>query len=490
MSSRIVTRIIHMDLNVGYMPYFETDEHGNLYVDRKLRSLKYTKDRWLIQFPLICCGERLKECLEFNLYLIDRRLGNFSLDKNKYSETEEYVWSQGHLGARKGKELSDESIEPMAKDLRIYLNWMIENNISYEYAVAIPEDYDPNTIDKAEALLPIWRFKQYIEECVNAQKWMFNRGNRILTNVRTFYLWLYRRASINHLPFSYSYKKISVKTPDNAEAIFSMPGVNNTRQNKRAIGSYISNLKLPNSAKQKEESPNEGLMPYSAPELKLMMSTNLYAHRTYGLFIKCGLLAGLRANEVVAINYAEIIDPSLKRVAFSLSLKRKFAKEVNLRIHPKLMEALWDYTQTEEWGERRIKHETKYGMKNPDHPLPLFINSSGERMKKESVSNTIPKIRVELKERALPRLDRDFHDLRATFATYWAIALLKKGYDVGDVKIKLMLLMSHETFETTQRYIDFAIEGRIGKHGAMNEWVVDIYNEVMKRVEEFDDSTA
>ncbi len=45
-------------------------------------------------------------------------------------------------------------------------------------------------------------------------------------------------------------------------------------------------------------------------------------------------------------------------------------------------------------------------------------------------------------------------------------------------------MLSHENFETTQLYLDFAIEGRVGKHGAMDEWVVDIYQEVMNRLEE------
>jgi hypothetical protein len=62
--------------------------------------------------------------------------------------------------------------------------------------------------------------------------------------------------------------------------------------------------------------------------------------------------------------------------------------------------------------------------------------------------------------------------------------MLKKGYSPNDIKAKLMLMLSHEDFYTTQLYLDFAIEGTVGKHGAMDEWVVDIYQEVMNRVEE------
>lgn len=480
------TRIIKTTLNLGKIPYFVKDNENQIIQDNcselNLRTLQYHTDKIVDDFPLISCSIRIKECLEFNLFLIDRKTGAFSMKKKRFTENEEYVWSRGHLGAKKGEGLATESLIPIAKDLRKYLNWMVDQDVSYEEIMAVPDNYDPNSIMEAETLLPVWRFQQYLTSLVKNKQLAFQLGNRILGNIRAFYLWSYRRSEVNALPFSYKLSAIKVKRQDDAESIFSMPG--RKPEHNRALKAYISNLAIPKNAIQKEDNPHKGLLAYNSAELKLLMDTKLYAHRTYGLFIKCALLAGLRSFEVVQINRDEVVDPSGDRVSFSLSLLRKFSKSVNLRISPKLMQMLWDYTQDNKYISRQLKHEIKYGKDNLDHPLPLFINRNGERMSDNSVRNSIQKARLEIKESGLPSLDRDYHDLRATFATYWAIALLKKGYSPNDIKAKLILLMSHETFETTQRYIDFAVEGRVGKHGAMDAWVVDLYQEVMSRVKQ------
>ncbi|MDP5131791.1 MAG: site-specific integrase [Paraglaciecola sp.] len=486
MSSTIVSRIIKTKVNVGNVPFFTQNDKNYNFGEKSgysnLRTLKYHTDIEIPDFPLISCTERMKECLEFNLFLIERKTGAFSLKKNKNTASEEYVWSRGYLGSKKSNGLKTKSLLPIAKDLRKYLDWMIEEDVSYEEIMAVPNSYDPNSAMQAEALLPVWRFQQHLISLVKQKKISFNVGNRILSNIRAFYLWSFSRGEVNALPFSHSLKAIKIKRQDNVETLFSMPGIK--PEHNRALKVYISNLSIPKSAIQKKDSPNHGLLAYSGIELKLLMNTKLYAHRTYGLFIKCALLAGLRAFEVVQINRDDVIDPSTNRVSFSLPLLRKFNKSVNLRISPKLMNMLWDYTQDPVYITRQHKFENKYGKDNVNFPTPLFINRNGDRISEDSVKNSIQKVRLELKQNGFPRLERTFHDLRATFATYWAIALIKKGYSPNDIKPKLMLLLSHETFETTQRYIDFAIEGRIGKHSAMDAWVVDMYGEVMNSAEQ------
>ncbi|WP_289028148.1 site-specific integrase [uncultured Paraglaciecola sp.] len=486
MTNSIVTQIIKSEVNLGKLPYFANNTDGQI-LERKcdefdLRDLRYHSNDVVKDFPLIFCSERIKECLEFNLFLIDRKTGAFALKRNRHSETEQYVWSRGYLGAKKGQELDVKSITPIAKDLRRFLDWIVDNDVGYEEVLAVPNNYDPNSVTEAEGLLPVWRFQQFLTNQVKKKQLSYSVATRVLRNIRAFYLWNFRRGEVNALPFTHKLKAIKIKRKDDAESIFSMPGIK--PEHHRAQREYISNLTIPKSAIQKRDKPNKGLLAYSGPELKLLMTTDIYAHRTYGLFIKCALFAGLRAFEIVQINKGELIDPTTNRVSFSLSLLRKFSKATNLRISPKLMQMLWVYSQDPIYLERQRKHEEKYGINNPDYLLPLFLNRNGERMSDDSVKNTIQKVRAELKARGLPRLDRDFHDLRATFATYWAIALIKKGYSPNDIKAKLILLMSHETFDTTQRYIDFAIEGRVGTHGAMQAWVVDIYQEVMNRVEQ------
>ena len=484
------TKIIETTINLGKLPYFEVDSEESYvkeqYGEHKLRVLAYHTNDLVEKFPLISHPERIKECMEFNLYLIERYNGNFSLNKNKHSTSEEYVWSPGKLGAKRGKGILLQSLDSISKDLQRYLDWMIENNTSYEEIMAVPRNYDPNTVDEAQALLPVWQFREHIRRLVRNQELGFKTGNRVLNALKVYYLWSFRRAEVDALPFTIKYKAISVKRNDNANAIFALPGTN--YEHKNSVKKYISNLGLPAEDKPKDKKPGKTLRPYSGEELKLLMETEIYRHPTYGLFIRCGLIAGLRTFEVVQINHNEIFDPSKNRVSFSLTLIRKFSKKTNLRISPSLMQMLWNYSQSTTYKARQLKHEKKYGKDNPKHPLPLFINSSGERMKECSVQNTIGKVRAELKVLGKPNLERDFHDLRATFATYWAIAMLKKGYSPNEVKNKLILLLSHESFETTQLYLDFAIEGNVGKHGAMDAWVVDIYQEVVERVEAVGDT--
>lgn len=480
------SKIIKTDINLGKLPYFEIDEQGN-YIEEQHgnhhpRVLKYHSDQVVSSFPFLSHPLRIKETMQFNLYLIERYNGNFSLSKNKHSANDNYVWSRGHLGANKGKGIKLSSISSIAKDLKMYLDWMIDNKISYEEIMAVPLNYDPNTVDEAETLLPVWRFREHIKKLIKFKKLSFSVGDRTINSIKAFYLWSFRRAEVNALPFSIKLKAISKPRKDNTNAIFSMPGTK--PEHKRAVQNYISNLKLSNNDKPKDDKPRQGLQAYTGEELKLLMTTKTYSHRTYGLFLRCCLMAGLRSNEVIQINHDEIPNPNMKRVSFSLALIRKFDKATNLRISPRLIMMLWEYTQTNTYKKRQLKHEITYGKDNPKHPLPLFINRDGERMKEESVQNTIQKVRADLKRMGLPILERDLHDLRATFATYWAIAMLKKGYSPNDIKAKLMLMLSHEDFRTTQLYLDFAIEGTVGKHGAMDEWVVDIYQEVMNRVEE------
>lgn len=486
MSNSKKTKIIETDINIGKQPYFKIDEKGNfvdeVHGEHTLRVLNYHTNQVVDKFPLISNASRLKESMEFNLYLIERFNGNFSLSKNKHSANDNYVWSRGNLGARKGKGIKLSGISSIAKDLKMYLDWMIDEKISYEEIMAVPLNYDPNTVDEAEALLPVWRFREHIKKLIKSKELSFSVGDRAINNIKVYYLWSFRRAEVNALPFTIKVKAISIPRKDDANAIFTMSGAK--PEHKRSVRNYISNLKLSNDDKPKDDKPRQGLQAYTGGELKLLMTTKTYAHPTYGLFIKCCLMAGLRSNEVIQINHNEIPNPSKKRVSFSLRLIRKFDKATNLRISPRLILMLWEYTQTKTYKKRQLKHETTYGKDNPKHPLPLFINRDGERMKEKSVQNSIQKVRADLKRLGLPYLERDLHDLRATFATYWAIAMLKKGYSPNDIKAKLMLMLSHEDFYTTQLYLDFAIEGTVGKHGAMDEWVVDIYQEVMNRVEE------
>jgi integrase len=106
------------------------------------------------------------------------------------------------------------------------------------------------------------------------------------------------------------------------------------------------------------------------------------------------------------------------------------------------------------------------------------MNSSGERISEDTPGNTISIVRKEQKEWGLEVLTRTFLDLRATFATYVAKYLIEKGESESSIRQIFMTWMSHESFKTTKRYIDFAKSVGVDAYGAMSEWVQDIYGDV------------
>lgn len=103
---------------------------------------------------------------------------------------------------------------------------------------------------------------------------------------------------------------------------------------------------------------------------------------------------------------------------------------------------------------------------------PLFLNRSGKPILAKSVSNIIAKIRAELGE---TRFDRDFHDLRSTFATSLASFMLNKNLPIGFIQYKLMRLLGHSNFSTTQKYINFARSEPFDKQ--MASWVDKLFGE-------------
>ena len=79
-------------------------------------------------------------------------------------------------------------------------------------------------------------------------------------------------------------------------------------------------------------------------------------------------------------------------------------------------------------------------------------------------------------------LKRDFHDLRSTFATNLAGFLIHKNLPIGFVQYKLMQLMGHADFSTTQKYINFARSLTFDKQ--MASWVDKLFGEFVTPLQE------
>ena len=304
----------------------------------------------------------------------------------------------------------------------------------------------------------------------------------MIRRVREFYIWSYHRGIAEKLPFELELKAIRKKKSNDFDILYSIPNKNSSGS---SIQAWVSNLSIPKKFKQKARKP-EALQPFNRQELAALLNTNVAKHPTYGLFLKCAYLAGLRSFEVVKIDYCDIVNPSESptRSVYKIGLVRKHHMQKPINISSALMGQLFEYTQTARWKNRRKIHEEKYQINNPEQPLPLFLNSSGERMADTTAGDSIRYARKEQRNKGVEVLKRSYHDLRSTFGTYLAMYLIQKLEDPRRVRAILRKWMGHEKSIVTESYIDFAKATDPSEFGAMHDWVEDIYRNVKKLSEE------
>jgi integrase len=480
-----LSRIIKTKINLGdpnlLLPSSRETSESYAY---DIREISYRKNEFIENFPIIYHPDRVKECNEMNLFLIQRFKGEFSLAKNGQKKGEgkvqasEILWSKGYLASLQGDRLDIKSVNNIAKDLKLFLDFLIHNKLRYEEVIAAPLS-DSSLRDTFE--MPVWKYQAHLCDRVETKKnisWGY--AQRLLKRVRTFYLWSYKRGTIDALPFKIEYKLIQKKKEDSVDVLMQLP----TRGKTTGYMAHVSNLCIPKVIKMKSDKKND-LQPYSETELLSLLSTDIAKKKgTYSLFLKCAYLAGFRAFEIVQIDYQDVLDPrkNTNIVVYKVGLLRKGAFPKPINITATLMQNLYEYTISETWKKRSKKHENKYGKDNSAHPLPLFINSAGERMVETAASDTISYVRKEQRKNNKNVLERTFHDLRSTFGTYLAIYLVATLDDTKKVRATLRKWMGHEDFNTTESYIDFAKAlSNPSEYGAMHQWVVDIYQAVNKK---------
>ena len=474
--------IKHTSLNIGASPYFAVDKAGTHLLDEESkRIIHYRIDKIADKFPLIYCESRITECLEMNLFLNRRANGNFSLKQNKI-KLSQVSTSIAYRASLPGEPLELTTIDTIAKDLRDFLEFIELRGFRYEHVLAAP--LSRNSVDDEISNLPIWQYQKHLIALVKMKggsglKW--STASRRLNNICHFYVWSFTRGTIQHLPFQQKLKQIKVKNKNGDTSAFSLPKPGGNR----GLSVWVSNLRIPKNAKQKEDFEKE-LQAYSPKELATLINTETAQKRTSKLFLQCAYLGGLRSGEIVQIDTKDICNPSQDRkkgtyTTYHIYLVRKFSKPVMLRITPTLMELLYQYTLDLVWSERAKKHQIKHGIDNPDEPMPLFLNSSGKAMSPESPSKTISKIRAEQREKGTQVIERSFHDLRATFGTYLVLAMIKIGISENRIRETLLKLFSHENFDTSLKYITLAkVIQDSSEHGEMDEWVNSMYSEVDK----------
>jgi site-specific recombinase XerD len=480
-NSKSKVSIEKQTINIGSKPTFIPCDGDYKKDELERRLISFYEDESITDFPLIVCRNRVRECLEMNLFLIHRVQGEYAIKRRKHEHSP--ATSEGYLSGLKGAGISIKYAKSLAKDLQAFLIFLIVGNYLYEQVIAAPLSKDSVKDDIAE--LPIWK---YLKHLINRHKskesdhLSFKLASRRINTVRHFYQWSYTRGTIKHLPFSLSMEKLKSTSPKGQVSFFTMPKPQGSLANMQ----WVSNLTIAKAHKQADDVSNE-LQPYSPSELVQLLSTDTAKHPTYSLLFKCAYFAGFRSFEIPKIRDSEIVNPQIDKLkgrhkVYKVHILRKGSKPDIIRVGSSLMGQLYAYTQTDEWVKRAKKFQIKHSM---DEDLPVFINQRGNRMTNEACGNAIREVRREQRTKGLPVLERDVHDLRATFGTYLAIQMVLDGVSEARIKETLKKLFSHESFKTTNNYLNFA-KVLISETDAsdLNMWIDDMYSEVDKMLQE------
>jgi site-specific recombinase XerD len=322
--------------------------------------------------------------------------------------------------------------------------------------------------------LPVYRYRKYLIEKVIAKQIDRDTANLYINHVRQFYEWARKQRRIEKLPFKYKTKVIKKKRKDGGlDLLFTDYG-----REEKGFTVTTTDLLIPKKYKQKK-SGDTSLSPYDQEELKLLYSSKALSKHGPKLRVDLAVQCGLRAEEIATFNAGHVVDSSLSnKPVYYTTIVGKFDKERTIMVSKGLMASLWLYRNDKEHQHRLAKWQLEHG--NCDD-APLFLNRSGSFMSRKSVGNVISKVRKELgligKE-----LKRDFHDLRSTFATNLAGFLIHKNLPIGFVQFKLMQLMGHSDFSTTQKYINFARSLTFDKQ--MASWVDKLFGEFVAPMQE------
>ena len=439
--------IVKADINMGSLPSFD-GELINISKNQQIRSIKYQREHISEKFSLLTRGTRLRECLELNLFLEYRYKGKFLRPKKG--------GQKNLLGG-----VTVKTIKSIANSLKIFLNWLENKGIEWKDLYAVSES------EKAKEWLPPYQFRAHLIDRVKRSELSLNTANLYISHVRQFYEWAWQTKRIKKLPFTYSDKVIKKKHP-NSEFDLIFTSFNNNR----GIVVQTNDLTIPKKHQQKKMMLNDGLSPFSQKELWSFYSSNYMQSKSRKLWADLALLCGLRAFEITLLKESEVVDTNLDETkVYAVDIIGKFNKHRQILVPRSLMARLWAYKNS---GER-LNRSAKWDSHNSSIDKSLFINRSGKRLNEGSITN-ITSIAAKELSSSKAGFTHSFHDLRATFATSLARFLLENDLPLGFIQYKLMSLLGHSSFSTTQKYIDLARTVTYDKH--MKSWVLDVFGDL------------
>ncbi len=436
--------IVRIDINMGSLPSFD-GQLIDISKNQQIRSINYQHEHISEKFPLLTSVTRLKECLEVNLFLEYRYKGKFLRPKKGGQDN--------LLGGVTAK-----TIKSIANSLKIFLNWLEDRGIDWKDLYAVAES------EKTKEWLPPYQFRAHLIDRIKRIELSLNTANLYISHVRQFYEWAWQTKRIEKLPFKYSNKVIKKKRSSSEfDLIFT------SFSNNRGIVVQTNDLTIPKKHQQKKMILNDSLSPFSQKELWSFYSSDYMQSKPRKLWADLALLCGLRAFEVTLLNESQIVDTNLDETkVYVVDIIGKFNKHRKILVPRSLMTRLWVYKNS---GER-LNRLAKWDDHSSSIDKPLFINRSGKRLNEGSITNITSIAAKELSSSGV-KFTHSFHDLRATFATSLARFLLENDLPLGFTQYKLMSLLGHSSFSTTQKYINLARTVTYDTH--MKSWVLDVF---------------
>ena len=440
-------RLYKVSINLGDLPYFEVRAEAVAQFDStKLRNVNYHRDHIVDRFPLLFCLTRVPDSLEMNLFLEHRYRGKFLPPKRG-----------GRRNLLGGVTL--ETLYSIANSLRGFLAWLVKANADWREIYAAPDS------EKAKAWLPPYRYRMALIERISNNEISRDTANLYLSHIRQFYEWALTTRRIERVPFKYKFIAIKKHRQDgDFDLLFS------SALNEKALLIQTSDLVIPKRYRSKQEAHSAALTPFNATELRWMLNTHYMRLSSRRLWAELAYACGLRAKEIATLAENIVVNPTLSGKAFfEVKVLGKFNKERRIVVPLRLMESLWQFKNSPE----RLHRAGLWDLASGTHQArPLFLNRSGKAINSASITNVTSYVAKELKH-SDTTFNRSFHDLRATFATALAKFMLEKQMPLGFIQYRLMALMGHANFSTTQKYINFA--RTITFEHQMEGWVEQVF---------------
>ncbi|MBR8093135.1 tyrosine-type recombinase/integrase [Burkholderia cenocepacia] len=447
--------VVPVCMNLGDLPYFDGLASLNTgRSDVKVRQVRFHRDHVVDRFPLLYCASRLRDALEMNLFMEHRYRGKFLRPKTSRNRN-----PQGGVSLK--------TLKSIANSLRGFLTWLDRTDMDWREVYAAADG------DRAKAWLAPYRYRVHLIGEIEAGRISRDTANLYVNHVRQFYEWAHTMRRIDRIPFAY--KRISIRKPrrdGDFDLLFS------TVQDEKALMIQTTDLAIPKKYGSKKAEIGTGLTPFTVEELKMFFDSYHMRLDSRKLWAELALACGLRAAEVAALSESAVVNPLLSSIAaFPVRITGKFNKERTILIPGFLMAALWQYRNSTERLRRAAKWDLVHGA---DSGRPLFLNRSGKAINSASLTNITSFVARESARRGT-QFTRSFHDLRATFATSLARFMLEQQLPLGFIQYKLMSLMGHASFATTQKYLNFARS--VTFESQMQDWVTQIFADLCPALE-------